>query len=56
MTRPINPDLTKHTLNLRTGDVEKMRELFPNEKPTTMIRIIISKYLDNHFKKETSNG
>jgi hypothetical protein len=39
--------LQKHTLNLREGDVDKLREYIPDIPPTTIIRAIVSRYVDN---------
>jgi hypothetical protein len=39
-------DLQKHTLNLRAGDVDKLRDFFPDIPPTNLIRTIVSRYVD----------
>ncbi len=39
-------DLQKHTLNLRAGDVDKLRDFFPDSPPTNLIRTIVSRYVD----------
>jgi hypothetical protein len=38
--------LQKHTLNLRTGDMDKLRDYFPDVPPTNLIRTIVSRYVD----------
>lgn len=40
-------ELQKHTLNLRAGDMDKLRDLFPDIPPSNMIRTIISRYVDD---------
>jgi hypothetical protein len=44
-------DLQKHTLNLRTGDFDKIGQLFPNMDSSTAIRTLLSKFIDNNWKK-----
>lgn len=44
---PKSEDLQKHTLNLRRGDVERLRDFFPDIPPTNLIRTIISRYVDD---------
>jgi len=39
--------LQKHTLNLRAGDVEKLRDFFPDLPAASLIRTIISRYVDS---------
>ena len=41
-------DLTKKTLNLRTGDFEKMGELFPELGSSKAIRQFLSKIVDKY--------
>lgn len=43
---PKNEDLQKHTLNLRAGDVERLRDFFPDIPASNLIRTIISRYVD----------
>lgn len=43
---PKSEDLQKHTLNLRAGDMEKLRDFFPDIPPSNMIRTIVSRYVD----------
>lgn len=38
--------LQKHTLNLRAGDVERLRDFFPDIPASNLIRTIISRYVD----------
>lgn len=47
MAKPKNHDLKKHTLNLRAGDMEAMRDLFPGKDASGMVRQIISAFVDN---------
>jgi hypothetical protein len=54
MARQADPDLAKHTLNLRLGDMDKLRELHPSQPPSTVVRTLVSKYVDNLFKPVTS--
>jgi hypothetical protein len=42
-----NHDLQKHTLNLRRGDVDRLREVFPNVEVSTVIRKVVSKFVDD---------
>ncbi len=44
---PKSEDLQKHTLNLRAGDVDKLRDFFPEIPPTNLIRQIVSRYVDD---------
>lgn len=41
-----NTELSKHTLNLRTGDVERLRDAFPDIPASNLIRTIVSRYVD----------
>ena len=47
-------DLQKHTLNLRPGDFTKIGCIFPHLHATTIIRLLISTYVDNNYKKAPS--
>jgi hypothetical protein len=40
-------ELQKHTLNLRAGDMDRLRDLFPDIPPSNMIRTIVSRYVDD---------
>lgn len=46
MARPKVEELHKHTLNLRKGDMEALGELFPKFHPSTMVRKIVSRFVD----------
>ena len=46
MARPKTEELKKHTLNLREGDMEALVELFPKLHPSTVVRQIVSKFID----------
>lgn len=40
-------ELQKHTLNLRAGDMDRLRDFFPDIPPSNMIRTIVSRYVDD---------
>jgi hypothetical protein len=42
--------LTKHTLNLREGDVDRLKSLFPEVGAAYVIRKLVSDYLDRDTK------
>lgn len=44
--RKSTDELQKHTLNLRAGDIEKIEALFPGKAPSTIVRTLISKFVD----------
>lgn len=44
---PKDDDLQKHTLNLRKGDYEKIKDFFPDLHASQVIRMVISKYVDS---------
>ena len=46
MARPKTEDLQKHTLNLRSGDLVAIKELFPKKDPSVMVRRLVSKFVD----------
>lgn len=46
MPRPKIEGLQKHTLNLREGDIQALRELMPNREPTAVIRQLVSNFVD----------
>lgn len=50
MGRIKTEDLTKHTLNLRTGDMEAIGQLFPKFQSSVMVRRIVSKFVDQMRK------
>lgn len=41
-----NEDLTKHTLFLRRGDFDKLREFYPQVPAAQVIRKIVSRVVD----------
>lgn len=49
-----NPDITKHTLNLRAGDWDFIESIFKPRGVATsiVVRSLISKYVDEHRKSE----
>lgn len=46
MARKKTEELRKHTLNLRAGDMEALKELFPKYDASVMVRRIVSKFID----------
>lgn len=46
MAKPRVEELKKHTLNLRAGDMEALQQLFPKYPASTMVRQVISKFVD----------
>lgn len=46
MARKKVEELRKHTLNLREGDMEALKELFPKYDASVMVRRIVSKFID----------
>ncbi len=44
-------DLQKHTLHLRTGDFDRMGQLFPNMDSSTAIRTLLSRFIDKNWKE-----
>lgn len=46
-------DIQKHTLNLRTGDYGKMQEMFPRQGAGFAIRVLIAKFVDQHYQPPT---
>jgi hypothetical protein len=55
MARGKDEDLQKHTLNLRTGDIEQLALLFPRFPPSVVARQIISRFIDQ-TKKAAETG
>lgn len=49
MSTPKNTDLEKKTLNLRTGDMEKLGELYPRTPPSVTIRNLVSGVVDKLY-------
>lgn len=48
----ISEDLQKHTFHLRRGDVEKLREIYPNVPSAIVIRRLISTTVDRFEKNQ----
>lgn len=48
----LSEDLQKHTFHLRRGDVEKLREIYPNVPSAIIIRRLISTTVDRFERKE----
>lgn len=46
MPRKSSMDLEKHTLRLRAGDVERIRERFPNHSTNAIIRRVITNFVE----------
>lgn len=46
---------SKHTLRLREGDWEAIRTAFPRQHTATIIRLIVSKFVDNRINTPLSN-
>lgn len=44
-------DLQKHTLNLRTGDFDRMGQLFPAMDSSLAIRTLLSRFIDKNWKE-----
>jgi hypothetical protein len=42
-----NDDTTKHTLHLRTGDYQRLRDMFPEVGAAFVIRRLVSQFLDS---------
>lgn len=52
MARAKADNLTKKTLNLRTGDFEKMGDLFPALGSSVAIRDLIAKFVDKQYASQ----
>lgn len=50
MSRQKTEELTKHTMNLRTGDLEKLQQLFPKIPASVSARRIISRFVDKQMQ------
>lgn len=48
---PKNDELSKHTLLLRSGDYERLRELFPEVGAAVIIRKLVSRFLDKDVQE-----
>lgn len=51
MARKKTDTLQKHTLNLRAGDMEQLRALFPAQEPSVMVRKIVSGFIDRTLRE-----
>lgn len=49
MPKGKNTDIHKVTLNLRQGDLVKMKALFPSKKPSVAVRELVSAFIDKHY-------
>mgnify|MGYP000008791581 CR=1 FL=1 len=49
MSTPKNSDLEKHTMNLRTGDMKKLGQLFPKTPPSVTVRNLVAKIVDKYY-------
>tara|TARA_R110000851_G_scaffold311707_1_gene471981 strand:+ start:1025 stop:1216 length:192 start_codon:yes stop_codon:yes gene_type:complete len=52
MPKAKNLDLIKVTLNLREGDLEKMKALFPTQFPSVSVRDLVSGFVDKYYEEE----
>lgn len=41
-----DPNITKHTLHLRKGDYETLRDRYPNSGAAKIIREIVARHVD----------
>ena len=46
-----NEDLTKHTLHLRAGDMDRLKALFPEIGASIVVRKLVSNFLDRDDKE-----
>lgn len=44
---PKDEGLQKHTLNLRAGDMERIRDFYPDIPASTIVRQVIARYVDS---------
>jgi hypothetical protein len=59
MTNPELEDkaeLQKHTLNLRAGDFDKLKALFPKMSAAKFIRDLVSRVIDNAEAEAAANA
>ena len=54
MPRP-KSDLIKKTMNFRSGDFEKMGEMF-EQGPSFAIRKLVSRFVDKHYLAPSSDS
>jgi len=45
-------ELSKHTLNLRKGDMETLRQYFPKTGGSVVIRELVASFVDRKLKTE----
>ena len=50
---PKDDGLHKHTLNLRAGDMEKIKDFHPDLPASQVIRMLVSRYVDQVEGGET---
>lgn len=50
----MNEDLTKHTLNLYTGDYAKLQALYPDTGAGAIVRRLIRKFLERVESQDQS--
>lgn len=48
----LSEDLQKHTLHLRRGDVDKLREIYPDVAVAVVIRRLISTTVDRFERNQ----
>lgn len=53
MARQKTEELTKHTLNLRAGDMDAIRELFPARECSVIVRKLVSRFVDTTRQSAT---
>lgn len=47
MARQKDFGLQKHTLNLRAGDIEALRQFIPDREPSVVLRQLLSRFVDS---------
>ena len=50
------PPITKHTLFLRAGDFDKLKESFPNIGASAIVRKVVARFVDEHVDKPPSKS
>lgn len=55
MSKPSLGELQKHTLNLRRGDMEKLRLLYPGQEPSVVLRRIVSGFIDKAIRRSAQS-
>lgn len=56
MAKPSLVELQKHTLNLRRGDMEKLRVLYPGQEPSVVLRRIVSGFIDKALRRSAQSA